>query len=572
MLKKIIPIVFLAIGIFTPRASDAREYVTDWYIKDFNSKITVNKDSTLDITEDITADCGNAPGKHGIFRILPERLNLDNGKTINTPVELLSISDFNGRELKFSENKDFFNHTVIWKIGDPDKEVRGVNHYRIHYRVKNVIRFDNGNFDELYWNLNGNFWELETDSFQASIIFPFEVTKDNSQVEYYSGQLGSKNKDLAAFSWAAPNVLEFFSTRTLEAKEGITASITFPKGIFTPYRLNFYEYFGERLWLSLPFFVFLICFQIWRKYGKDPKMDKTVIPEYEVPGKMTPLEVGALISNGWRKSDITAEIIFLATKGIISIKETKSKVLVFSSKDYELVKNPDAGTQNLTEAEKEILDNIFSNGDTVKLSALKNNFYQCLGAVGKKNEKLLKDKGLIVTAGLRLKTIFISLGAVFIAASIVWSFSVSIFLGAGVFISGAIIFIFAFLMPKRTPAGAELNWQIKGFKLFMETVDKYRAEFYEKENIFEKFLPYAIVFGITGLWIKKMKEIYGEDFYRNYAIGWYVGSLGSFDADSFTKSIDSLSSAIASSTSSPSGSGGAGGAGGGGGGGGGGGW
>lgn len=127
-------------------------------------------------------------------------------------------------------------------------------------------------------------------------------------------------------------------------------------------------------------------------------------------------------------------------------------------------------------------------------------------------------------------------------------------------------------MPKRTLAGAELNWEIKGFRMFMETVDKHRAEFYEKENIFEKFLPYAIVFGITGLWIKKMKDIYGEDFYRTYAPVWFIGNMGSFDADSLNGAISGLSSSIASNTSSPSGSGEAGGAGGGGGGGGGGGW
>ena len=106
----------------------------------------------------------------------------------------------------------------------------------------------------------------------------------------------------------------------------------------------------------------------------------------------------------------------------------------------------------------------------------------------------------------------------------------------------------------------------------METVDKDRAKFYEKENIFEKFLPYAIVFGITELWIKRMKEIYGEEYFAHYAPAWYAGNMAAFSADSFASAIDSLSSSIASNTSAPSGSGGGGGAGGGGGGGGGGGW
>ena len=139
-------------------------------------------------------------------------------------------------------------------------------------------------------------------------------------------------------------------------------------------------------------------------------------------------------------------------------------------------------------------------------------------------------------------------------------------------LTGIVLFLFGLIMPKRTQVGAELSWEIKGFKMFMETVDKDRAQFYEKENIFEKFLPYAIVFGMTSLWIQKMRDIYGEEFYTTYAPAWYVGSLAHFDVNSLNSVIDNLSAGIAASTSAPSGSGGAGGSGGGGGGGGGGGW
>ena len=106
----------------------------------------------------------------------------------------------------------------------------------------------------------------------------------------------------------------------------------------------------------------------------------------------------------------------------------------------------------------------------------------------------------------------------------------------------------------------------------MEMVDKDRATFYEKENMFEAFLPYAILFGMTKEWIKRMRDIYGEEYFSTHPMSWYVGGAGSFNADSFTSVMDNLSSSIAASTLSPSGSGGSGGSGGGGGGGGGGGW
>lgn len=127
-------------------------------------------------------------------------------------------------------------------------------------------------------------------------------------------------------------------------------------------------------------------------------------------------------------------------------------------------------------------------------------------------------------------------------------------------------------MAQRTQKGAELNWRIKGFRLYMKTAEKYRQQFNEKENIFEKFLPYAMIFGLTKLWIKKMEIIYGKDYFTNYHPIWFAGSLGSFDIDSFTSELSNISSSISSNTGGSSGSGGSGGTGGGGGGGGGGGW
>ncbi len=574
-LKKLKPLfisVFLAGLFLIPSLALARENVTDWYIKDFDSSIIVNKDSTLDITEKITADCGDCVNKHGIFRILPEKINVA-GQTVKTPVQLLSITDFNGRAIKYSQSRNFVDSTVTWKIGDPDITVQGVNYYEIHYLVRNAIRFGNASFDELYWNLNGNFWDIETDRFQASIIFPPEVNQANATVDYYTGYLGDKSKDLAIYRWSSPNVLEFSSTQTLLTGQGITASIIFPKNIFMPYKFGWLEIYGQYFFLPLPLIIFILCFYLWRRYGKDPRVDKTVIPEYDIPGQLTPLELGLLMTQGSFKNNfITAEIINLAVKGLMTIKETDEKLLVFHHKDYELTKNSnDKVKQALTAPQQAIFDKIFADGNTVKLSALKNKFYQVLNEVKRETKKTLETKGLIVAAGFYYRAAFIAVGVILLAGAF-FLMVFSLYALAAVFLSGLIILIFGIFMPKRTPAGAELNWQIKGFKLFMQTVDKHRAEFYERENIFEKFLPYAIVFGMTEIWIKKMKDLYGADFYATHVPIWYVGSLAAFDADSFNSAISSLSSSIAANTSSPSGAGGAGGTGGGGGGGGGGGW
>lgn len=128
-------------------------------------------------------------------------------------------------------------------------------------------------------------------------------------------------------------------------------------------------------------------------------------------------------------------------------------------------------------------------------------------------------------------------------------------------------------MPKRTPEGVELFFRISGFKLYMKKAEKYRQQFYEKENIFDKFLPYAIAFGIASLWIKKMEQIYGKEYFATYHPIWFTGNnVQNFSTKSFISQLNSITSSISANTGGASGAGGMGGAGGGGGGGGGGGW
>jgi uncharacterized membrane protein len=571
--KCLAAVIGIVVALAMPNAAVARENVTDWYIRDFDSSIVVNKDSSLSITETIVADCGMAVGKHGIFRILPTRLNID-GKKVETPVSLGSIADENGTPYAYQTIENTSDGTVTWKIGAADKTVQGVHTYVISYSVRNAIRFGNADFDELYWNLNGNFWDLETDAFHASIRFPKEVTDSNTKVDYYTGLFGSKDKSGATYAWSAPSVLEFRSTGMLPMREGITASVTFPKDIITPYVPGFWETNGKYFFFLIPFLVFIGCLSLWRKYGDDPDVNKTVMAEYDVPGNLTPVEMGMLMKNGaFENTFITAEIVWLATRGVVTITEVENKILFFTSKDYELAKTGNAEAEAaLNATQREILNDLFDKGTgTVRLSSLKNSFYTHLPAITKAGKEGLKGKGLIEASGLVARNIMVPLGIFLVFVSIV-SVGTSGFLGLSLGLSAIILIVFGVIMPKRTREGAELNWQIKGFKLFLETVDKDRAVYYEKENLFEKGLPYAILFGMTKEWIKRMRDIYGEEYFSTHPMLWYVGGTGAFNADSFTTAMDGLSSSIAASTSSPSGSGGSGGSGGGGGGGGGGGW
>ena len=128
-------------------------------------------------------------------------------------------------------------------------------------------------------------------------------------------------------------------------------------------------------------------------------------------------------------------------------------------------------------------------------------------------------------------------------------------------------------MPQRTAAGRDVMQRAVGFRLYMNTAEKYRQQFAEKAEIFTQLLPYAIVFGCVTRWAKAF-----EGIDTSASNNWYVGRAP-FQAAVLSSSLQSMNSSISSaisasppSSGSSSGFGGGGSSGGGGGGGGGGSW
>ena len=62
-------------------------------------------------------------------------------------------------------------------------------------------------------------------------------------------------------------------------------------------------------------------------------------------------------------------------------------------------------------------------------------------------------------------------------------------------------------MPAKTKKGAEAKWQVLGLEEFIRTAETDRIKFQEKENIFQKLLPYAMALGLAEKWTTAFKDI-----------------------------------------------------------------
>lgn len=316
--------------------------------------------------------------------------------------------------------------------------------------------------------------------------------------------------------------------------------------------------------------VILRIYRKWRAQGRDQNMPSTIIPLYKPPAGVAPYLLGSLSDEKVDRQDITGTIIDLAYRGFIHIKE------IDKGKEYELTKlegKPDA--QPLNAIESEIIHGLFygqkSQVNTKKIGttfALKypfivNDIYDEMVKLKyfERSPQAIRNiyyakgvVGLLVGIGL-------TLGAVLSGFAVI-GFPGPVLLGLALLAYGIANMVVAEHMPAKTPAGSKVYAEILGFKMYMYTAERYRVQNLQPED-FERYLSYAIVFGIEKQWAEKFKDIYkGQP-------EWYEGdSTGIWDAywlSNFTRSFsDSVNSTVFSSgTGSGSGGGWSGGGGGG---------
>ena len=73
-------------------------------------------------------------------------------------------------------------------------------------------------------------------------------------------------------------------------------------------------------------------------------------------------------------------------------------------------------------------------------------------------------------------------------------------------------------MPRRTAAGREMFRRILGFREYMTVAETDRQRFNEERNIFEKYLPYAMVYDCVDKWAKAFEDM----GIQTDTSGWYV--------------------------------------------------
>ncbi len=496
-----------------------------WLIRSFEADMNIRPDATVDVTETIEADFQVA--KHGILREIPVRYAVAMHE-YDLRVRLLGVDDGAGHDYQTSVSHQ--DNLMKIRIGSPEYVVRGLNRYRIRYRVERAILWEgnhawqDGNFAVLRWNATGTEWEVPIEVTRVLVHLPRELNDFESDSDAWTGSYGMKGGKDFQKRMVDARTIEF-STGRLRPREGITVAITMPSdAVARPGRWKEFTW-----WLTdnFPYAVFPLtlaaCFLAWFFRGRDLAGMGTVVVNYDAPDGLRPAEVGTLIDEKVDLRDISATIVDLAVRGYLKIEEQKSGSWFSTGGDYRFLKKKPA--DGLKGFERLLYNKIFEGGDDVLLSDLREKFYPVLARVkGELYGGLSRDRyfdgnpetvrGASLGLGIFLLLAVLAAAAVIQLALVGRVFPVPLII-AGV-LSFLTILVTSRVMPRRTKKG-RIAWEkIAGLQEYIRRaeVDDIREQ--ERQGIFERLLPYAIVFGLSKRWGKAFEHLYLQppDWYQ----------------------------------------------------------
>lgn len=589
-------------------------------ILSYHSDVVVHEDGWLTVTETINVRSARKQIKRGIYRDFP---TVYPGKFLTRevrPFKVLRVLRDGKREAYHIEDKGDYVRLYVGRktvVLSP-----GVYIYTLVYRTGRQMRFFDDH-DELYWNVTGNFWNFPIDKVTASVTLPRGVPPREVGHEAYTGKAGAKGRDFRS-SLAAGEV-RFIATRSLQATEGLTIVVTFPKGfVKEPPR-------GERFSMLIRdnqhvvvglaglLVVFVYYLVLWTKVGRDPAAG-TIIPLFEPPDGLSPAAVRFIRRMGFDKNCFTVAVVDMAVKGFTRIDDHDG--------DYTLVRLKEDENGELSEDEKQARKKLV--GGSISVEQKNHSKFQAAIKAQKKSLSSAYEKKLFISnlkfaiIGAAISAFFVLLatlsgrGEARLALTFIvvwlafWSFGVYALVQAVIaswrsakgkaafttlfaipFVAGEIVAlgflahqggvlmlmvvvgmlllngVFFRLLKAPTVRGRKVMDRIDGFGMYLGTAEQDRLNFAtpreKTPELFEEYLPYAMALDVANEWAEQFSEVLGSaaaaEGRGGYTPSWYHGAAYASLAGGFASSFGSSFSGALSSASTSPSSSGSGGGG-----------
>ena len=503
-----------------------------------------------------------------------------------TNFSLQSVTDGQGVSLEHTWNGDEL------RIGKKDVYVQGEKTYVIKFTQRDVTRhYDNTGRDEFYWDVIGNEWRVPMENVRVSVKLDESLqTARAGEAFCYVGAHGSTKR--CNISGDKSEIVTNVSR--LNRREGITMAVGFTSGTFAGYQ----ETLSEKLikiWATVQtiasslavILMLLLAWRYRRLFGRYSEL-KPIPPEYLPPNQASVMTSAYILKNyevmAIKGSAKVAQLLDLAVRHYIKLYEVK-KVSFLRSAQYEIEIVKDL--KELRSEESEVIRDMFGSsmpkpGQRLNLKKLQNNLsYAARTRDDDTNLKNLARGKYGLCEQKPVNKQIVQKWALWVGIIGVLLLSPMLLIVAG------IVFALSFGW-SLTDEGLALRRYLAGLKMYIGVAEAERLQMLQSPEgaekvkvdasdekqlvkLYERVLPYAVLFGQEKKWSAQLGQYYEQ---VGEQPDWYSGQ-GAFNAAAFAAGMNSLSSVASSASdysSTSGGSTGGGFAGGGGGGGGGGGW
>jgi uncharacterized membrane protein YgcG len=561
-------------------------YAADDLIEKFDIRYVMNPSGVLDVTETLVWRFGDDSGRHGIERYFITREPYDDQQdAVYTIDDIRVTSPDPGVATQFSERddeaKDGREVQKRIRIGDPDETISAdTATYVISYQVTGAMRTFSG-YDEFFWDATG----FENPQIrQASVTA--EVPGGTQDASCFTGPPGSKDTcDQVDFSKGGPVT---FGQANLAPGSGISIGVKITPGLVADNAPHL-EPDGSKLSSSeragligaaAAFGAVLIGSPLvgmlwWRKNGRDQRYaglapgtvplagqsaavvthdPDMVIPVAFTPPRIPVAEAGLLVDGQVDTRETAATIIDLAVRGALKVESTGEDDFRITLVDPDRAAAPH---------EMVLLTALFDGqppGATKDLSSR--------GSLVTPHSKMRDSvRNQVASRGWFRKVPSAATTGTFGFGAIAFGIFLAFSVGAWV------LWILVPLLPilitvaviriklrrgQRTADGRAVTDQVEGFRTYLATAEADQLRFEEGEDIFSKYLPWAIVFELADRWAKICSDLVAMGRIPDATPYWYVGNyhIGAFNTGFLTSSLTSAATPAPSSGSSGSGFGG----------------
>jgi uncharacterized membrane protein YgcG len=565
-LAKVLVAALLAVLV---QASPASGAVEDGRITDYRVELTPVPTGDLRVREVITYDFGSFK-RHGIYRVIPLQSTWPADTDYNRVWKLTDLTvTQDGEKAEVAEESDNGNLGV--RVGDEDKEITGSHVYDLRYTVKGGFLDQNGK-TVLSWNATGAFWDVAMDKVTVT-LGAGALAPEDTTCRY--GPTGARR--------TCPGDEPSFTVTGVEPRQGVSLDYVYPQGAIQnvgpilEHRVTFEWAMGGHWWAPVLGLLAAVIGSVaavlhWRRNGRDRvfagqipglqpargQQESEVIGgsggvtsvQFTPPAGVRPAELEMLKNETSGSAGMTATLIDLANRGALHIAQGTQK----RDKDWRLVFDGRTPA-DATSWETSLLVGLAAKADGGELTMEKGTDLSGVAtehASGVRGSVRSRDWFIRMPGAARAPMTVIG-AAVGLVGVLLFFLGLSggyASIGVGLVIAAVVMLVVAQQMSARTGAGSAVLAESNAFQRYLQTADLDQIKAEERLNIFHRYLPYAVVFGLTQVWVRTFEPVLQEAQNSGMAmpILWMAGTSHSFDS-----SFSSFSSAMSSSMSSTSG-------------------